>query len=174
MQTENVAKLKSLIQEAQRELVQISDQEMQQYMGPGKWCGKELLGHLTDSAAMNRQRIIRSQYEELYDFPGYMQATWVQVQGYASSEWTKLVTLFVAEYEHLLHMLEIMPQAKADDLCPVRFEDSNFVTLDWLVGHMNRHIEHHLQQIYWLVGKSELPEEKEMMEAIAALPKRIH
>ena len=82
MRTENVRKLGSQIREHQSRLFQLSDKEMQKTLGSGLWSGKEILGHLIDSAVMNRQRIIRSQYEEMYDFPFYDQAQWVHIQAY--------------------------------------------------------------------------------------------
>lgn len=172
MRTENVAKLKAQIEEARVKLLQVSDEEMRRVLGPGLWSGKEILGHLTDSAAMNRQRIVRSQYEDLYDFPGYEQATWVSVQAYARYAWSDLVSFFVMAYRHLVHLLENLPEGKEDDRCPVRFADSDYVTLDWLVGHMYRHNDHHLQQIFWLVGKSNLPDDRELDRPIEKLPKR--
>ncbi len=57
MKTENVRKLKSQIREHQSRLLHLSDEEMQKTLGSGLWSGKEILGHLSDSAAMNRQRI---------------------------------------------------------------------------------------------------------------------
>jgi len=172
MKTENLAKLKTQVEEMQAALLQLSDEEMQRLLGPGLWSGKEILGHLADSAAMNKQRIVRSQYEALYEFPTYDQAKWVQIQAYAKSAWGNLVKLCVVAYKHLIHILENLPDEAANQHCPLRFSDSDFVTLDWLVGHMFRHNDHHLHQIFWIAGKGDLPDDRDLYQPIEALPKR--
>ena len=48
MKTENLAKLKTQVEEMQAALLQLSDEEMQRLLGPGLWSGKEILGHLAD------------------------------------------------------------------------------------------------------------------------------
>ena len=94
MTSEHLEKLKLQIIEHTPRLQGLSDEPMQKTLRPGKWSGKEILGHLTDSAAMNRQRMVRSQYEALYDFPGYDQAKWVQIQSYNTYVWKNLVALW--------------------------------------------------------------------------------
>lgn len=170
MQTENVEKLRSQIEENKSGLLRFTDEQMQQTLGPGEWSGKEILGHLSDSAAMNRQRIVRSQYEEPYDFPFYEQPKWTQIQAYNHYAWSDLVELWRVEYKHLIHILENLPDESASSKCPIKFSSSDWVTLDWLVGHIYRHNDHHLHQIYWLVGESDLPDERELYQPIEALP----
>jgi hypothetical protein len=170
MRTQNVENLKSQIRGHQSRLSHLSDEEMQKALGPGLWSGKEILGHLSDSAAINRQRIVRSQYEELYDFPFYDQAKWVQIQAYNEYAWGDLVSLFFSEYQHLIHILENLPDSCASDKCPTKFSSNEYVTLDWLVGHIYRHNDHHFHQIYWLVEKGELPDDRELYQPIEELP----
>jgi hypothetical protein len=170
MKTENVDKLKLQIKENKSRLLRLSDEEMQKILGPGQWSGKEILGHLSDSAAMNRQRIVRSQYEELYEFPFYDQAQWVQIQAYNEYVWADLVSLWISEYQHLLHILENLPDERASARCPIKFSSNDYVTLDWLVGHIYRHNDHHLHQIFWLVGDSDLPDDRELYQPIKELP----
>lgn len=170
MRSENVGKLESQIKEHHLRLLQLSDQGMQKTLGPGLWSGKEILGHLSDSAAMNRQRIVRSQYEELYDFPFYDQAQWVQIQSYHSYKWADLVSSFNFEYRHLVHILENLPDESASQLCPIKFSSSDYVTLEWLVRHIYRHNDHHLHQVYWLAGQSELPDDRDLYQPIEELP----
>jgi hypothetical protein len=169
--TENVQKLKSQIKEHEARLLHLSDDEMQKTLGPGLWSGKEILGHLSDSAAMNRQRIVRSQYEELYDFPFYDQAKWVQIQAYHRCAWSDLVSRCLAECQHLAYILGSFPDESASDKCPIKFSSRDYVTLDWLVGDIYRHNDHHLHQIYWLVGQSDLPDDRELYQPIEELPR---
>ncbi len=170
MRTANLQSLKSQMREHPSRLLQLTDEPMQRRLGPGLWSGKEMLGHLSDSAAMNRQRIVRSQYEAPYDFPFYDQAQWVQIQSYDLCVWTNLVSQFVSEYQHLIHVLENLPDESAFDKCPIKFSSSDFVTLEWLVGHIYRHNDHHLQQIYSLAGQGDLPDDRELYQPIEALP----
>jgi len=39
----------------------------------GKWCAKEVLGHLIDSASNNHQRFVRGQLAPSYEGPSYTQ-----------------------------------------------------------------------------------------------------
>ena len=121
MRTANVEKLKSQITEYKSKLLHLADENMQKVLGEGEWTGKEILGHLSDSAAMNRQRIVRSQYEEPYEFPFYDQPQWTRIQAYNEYLWLDLVNLWIAEYQHLIHILEYLPDESASAKCPTKF-----------------------------------------------------
>ena len=54
---------------------------------PGGWTRKQIVGHLVDSAANNRQRFVRATIDGQYAGPGYAQDTWVAVHGYGNQEW---------------------------------------------------------------------------------------
>ena len=170
MKTDNVEKLKLQVNEYKSRLQQLSDKQMEKPLGPGEWSGKEILGHLSDSAAMNRQRIVRSQYEEPYEFPFYDQPKWTAIQAYHRYAWIDLVNLWVVEYQHLIHILEHLPDESALSKCPTKFSSSDWVTLDWLVGHIFRHNDNHLHQIFWLVGESDLPDDRALYQPIEELP----
>ena len=170
MNTENVQKLKVLINEHPSKLMEIPDEEMLKTLGPGLWSGKEILGHIYDSATMNRQRFIRSQYEELYEFPPYEQAQWVKIQAYNNYKWTDLISCCMSEYHHLIHILENLPDTSATNKCHVTFGSSDYVTIDWLVGHVGRHTDFHLQQIYWIAGKGNLPDDRTLNQPVEELP----
>jgi hypothetical protein len=170
MKTENVEKLKAQIRVEQSRLKRFSDAQMQKTPGLGEWSGKEILGHLSDSAAINRQRIVRSQYEEPYEFPFYDQPKWTQIQAYNKYVWMDLVKLWVIEYQHLIHILENLPDESASSKCPTKFSSSDWVSLDWLVGHIYRHNDNHLHQIVWLAGEGDLPDDRELYQPIKELP----
>ena len=170
MDTENVHNLKQQIDTFAQRLRQLSDTQMEKTLGDELWSGKELLGHMSDSAAMNRQRIVRSQYEELYDFPFYDQPQWTTIQAYNKYNWDDLVMMWEVEYRHLVHILENLPDKSASDRCHIKFGSSDWVTLDWLVGHIYRHNDHHLQQLFWIAGDGNLPDDRELYEPIEQLP----
>jgi hypothetical protein len=113
--------------------------------GPGKWCRREILGHLIDSASNNHQRFVRAQLEGRLSFPGYEQDGWVRTQAYDCEPWEELVTLWAAANRHLAHVAAVIPEtARA---IPVNIGGRAEVTLDWLVGDYLRHQEHHLASI---------------------------
>jgi hypothetical protein len=108
----------------------------------GKWCAKEILGHLVDSAANNHQRFVRAALSGELSFPGYVQDGWVAAQRWAEEDWRTVVDLWIALNRHLAHVLAGLP---ADALsAPCRIGDRPPVTLAALAEDYLRHVEHHL------------------------------
>jgi hypothetical protein len=109
---------------------------------PGKWCAKEILGHLVDSAANNHQRFVRAALTGELSFPGYVPDGWVAAQRWAEEDWQIIVDLWTALNRHLAHVLGGLP---ADALsAPCRIGDRPAVTLAALAEDYLRHLEHHL------------------------------
>ena len=50
---------------------------------PGRWCAREILGHLVDSACNNHRRFVAGQGPAPRAFDGYEQDAWVARQQYA-------------------------------------------------------------------------------------------
>jgi hypothetical protein len=109
---------------------------------PGKWCPKEILGHLVDSAANNHQRFVRAALAGELSFPGYIQDGWVSVQRWAEEDWGVIVDLWTALNRHLAHVLDGLPEAARSAQC--RIGDRPAVTLTALAEDYLRHLEHHL------------------------------
>jgi hypothetical protein len=109
---------------------------------PGKWCAKEILGHLVDSAANNHQRFVRATLEGELSFPGYAQDGWVSVQRWAEEDWDVVVALWCALNRHLAHVLAGLPVGARS--APCRIGDRPAVTLAMLAEDYLRHLEHHL------------------------------
>jgi hypothetical protein len=59
-------------------LVTISEAEASVPEREGKWCAKEVIGHLIDSAVNNLGRIVRLQIEAGQNLPRYQQMEWVK------------------------------------------------------------------------------------------------
>src|SRR5215469_2538075 len=57
----------------------------------GGWTRKQIVGHLLDSAANNRQRFVRASTEGSYKGPKYAQDAWVAAHGYADQPWRLLL-----------------------------------------------------------------------------------
>jgi len=109
---------------------------------PGKWCRKEILGHLVDSAANNHQRFVRAAIAGDLSFPGYVQEGWVAVQRWAEEDWAVIVDLWTALNRHLAHLLAGLPAGALS--APCRIGDRPGVTLAALAEDYLRHLEHHL------------------------------
>lgn len=137
--------LRSAIDAATPRLRGLDDPRATIARAEGKWCPKEILGHLVDSAANNHQRFIRAPLAEELVFPGYAQDEWVTGQGYRDRPWLEIVELWGQLNRHLAHAIErIPPQAHAR---PCRIGDAPPATLEWLVRDYLRHLRHHLAQI---------------------------
>jgi hypothetical protein len=108
----------------------------------GKWCPKEILGHLADSAVNNQQRFVRAALEGTLAIPGYAQDGWVSVQRWADEDWQAIVGLWVALNRHLAHVLAGLPAAALSAQC--RIGDRPPVTLEAVARDYLRHLEHHL------------------------------
>ena len=112
---------------------------------PGKWCAKEILGHLIDSAGNNAQRFVRAQLSAELAFPAYEQEKWVAVQDYAHEDWGGLVELWCALNAHLAHVVSRIPAAKM--ATPCRIGGKEPVSLAAVIESYITHMEHHLAQL---------------------------
>jgi hypothetical protein len=113
--------------------------------GPGKWCPKEVIGHLLDSAANNHQRFVRAQLVPELVLPGYEQDRWVSLQGYAAARWGDLLDLWRLYNLRLAEVIRRIPPEKL--ATPCRIGGGSPVTLGFIVGDYTRHLEHHMAQV---------------------------
>lgn len=111
----------------------------------GGWTRKEILGHLLDSAANNRQRFVRTTIDGRYAGPGYAQDAWVNLHGYTRLSWKTLVKWWKVEHDILLAVVERIPEERMTAKCTVG-EDAP-VTLQYLIEDYIRHQFHHFEQI---------------------------
>jgi hypothetical protein len=126
-------------------LVEITEAGSRAPVAAGKWSKKEIIGHLIDSASNNHHRFVRAQFTDPLMMTRYEQQSWVKSQDYASESWVELLLLWKSFNLHLLHVASRIPEEKLDVLC--RFEDSESVTLRFLVEDYVVHMKHHLRQI---------------------------
>ena len=112
---------------------------------PGKWCKKEILGHLIDSAANNHQRFVRAQFGDPFTFPGYEQEPWVAVHRYRDRSWAELVTVWNALNLQVAAVVEGVPADRLQTKCSIGGAEP--VSLELLMQDYLRHMRHHLQQL---------------------------
>ena len=63
----------------------------------GGWTRKQIVGHLLDSAANNRQRFVGASIDGVYAGPKYAQQEWVDAHGYAAQSWEILLNWWKTE-----------------------------------------------------------------------------
>ena len=80
----------------------------------GGWTRKQIVGHLLDSAANNRQRFVRAAIDGSYAGPGYAQDAWVAAHGYADESWETLVRWWLAEHEILAAAVDRIPEERLE------------------------------------------------------------
>lgn len=111
----------------------------------GGWTRKQIVGHLLDSAANNRQRFVRAAIDGAYAGPTYAQDAWVAAHGYESQAWETLLRWWQAEHEILAAVVDRIPDDRLGTDCTVG--DNAPVTLRLLIEDYLAHHRHHLDQI---------------------------
>src|SRR5208282_774792 len=85
----------------------------------GGWTRKQIVGHLLDSAANNRQRFVRAATDGSYSGPTYRQQAWVDAHGYQRQSWPTLLEWWETEHQILAAVVENIPADGLDARCPV-------------------------------------------------------
>src|SRR5215469_5925501 len=111
----------------------------------GGWTRKQIVGHLLDSAANNRQRFVRGALDGSYNGPGYAQDRWVELQGYSEQSWETLLGWWQAEHEMLASIVDRIPDSRLEAQCVIGGGDP--VTLAFVIDDYVAHQQHHLAQI---------------------------
>jgi hypothetical protein len=112
---------------------------------PGKWCPKEELGHLIDSAANNHIRFVRGALEPEIQGPGYAQDDWVRLHGYRTMPWDAIVDFWFVYNRFLLGLVERIPEARLRSQCSIGTNAP--VTLEFLIDDYILHMQHHVDQL---------------------------
>jgi DinB superfamily len=111
----------------------------------GGWTRKQIVGHLCDSAANNRQRFVRASADGTYAGPQYEQDAWVEAHGYAEQSWQTVLHWWQVEHEILNAVVARIPEERMGTLCTVG--DNAPVTLQFLIEDYIAHQQWHLKQI---------------------------
>ena len=111
----------------------------------GGWTRKQIVGHLLDSAANNRQRFVRATIDGQYAGPSYEQDAWVAAHGYGDKPWDTLLRWWQAEHEILMAAVDRIPEERLDSSCVVG--DDAPVTLRFLIEDYLSHQKGHFKQL---------------------------
>jgi DinB superfamily len=112
---------------------------------PGKWCPKEELGHLMDSAVNNHIRFVRGALEAEFRGPGYSQDDWVRLHDYKGMQWD---TIVIAWFQHnllLAALVNRIPEGRLGTPCFIGANPA--VTLGFMIEDYVLHMQHHIDQL---------------------------
>jgi hypothetical protein len=144
--TTTASGLREIANAARTKLLAISPEQAAVKPYAEKWSIKEILGHMTDSAANNHQRIVRMQEVENIGIFKYSQQHWVSAQHYQEEPWTELVEFWYSYNKHLAYIIEHVDPAAMNHGCDMGYDKP--ATLKFVIGDYIRHVEHHLRQIF--------------------------
>ena len=113
--------------------------------GPGKWCAKEELGHLIDSAANNHIRFVRAALEPEFRGPGYAQNDWVRLHGYKRMPWSSIVDFWVQYNRFLAELIRNLPEDRLGAMCFIG--NNAAATLRFVIEDYIVHMQHHIDQM---------------------------
>lgn len=144
--------LEQLIRSARPLLEAMSGPDWDYSSSPDKWTRREILGHLIDSAANNRERLVRALHQPRLDWPSYDQEQQVSVQRYRAAPPELLLDLWTSLNRHMALLMGWTPQDKLNTECRIGAYPP--MTLNTLLEDYVAHLEHHLRQI---LGTASLP-----------------
>jgi len=113
-------------------------------LGADKWCVKQVIGHLIDSAANNHQRFVRLQIEPELRLPGYRQEEWVRVQCYDRMPWMQTLETWRVMNLYLVHVVRHIDPAH---LHRVWHSAGEPLALGFIIEDYIAHMRHHLRQL---------------------------
>ena len=145
MPTETAREFRAEIERLRSALLALSPALADTPWRVGGWTRKQIVGHLLDSAANNRQRFVRAAIDGQYAGPGYAQDAWVAAHGYGDESWETLLRWWQAEHEILAAVVERIPEERLEAKCVVG--DDAPVTLRFLIEDYLNHQRGHFTQL---------------------------
>ena len=143
--TEVARKVRADLDEVHRALISLPEALANVPWRVGGWTRKQIVGHLLDSAANNRQRFVRASTEGTYAGPKYAQDAWVGAHGYAEQSWPRLLSWWETEHEMLISVVDRIPEDRLETECVIG--DNAPVTLRFLIEDYVEHQRWHLKQL---------------------------
>jgi hypothetical protein len=145
MSMEFARKFRSDLDEVHQTLISLPPQLADVPWREGGWTRKQIVGHLLDSAANNRQRFVRASSDGKYKGPKYSQDAWVEAHGYTEQTWERLLSWWEAEHEILIAVVDRIPEERLQTNCIVGGEVP--VTLRFLIEDYVSHQRWHVKQL---------------------------
>jgi hypothetical protein len=140
-----IKELRALDSMAPARLALISEAQARRRPKVDKWCAKEELGHLCDSACINHQRIVLTLLSDAPSLGAYDPPLLVQRHNYREQDWADLILLWQGLIMHLLMIADTLTPADWRRTCTL--EGLGTVTLGELITHFVSHQCHHLCHI---------------------------
>ena len=144
------AELHSAIDEGLQFFAGVDETRTTKRLDPAKWCAREVIGHLIDSACNNHRRFVLGQSPDLMKIDGYQQNDWVSRQRYDRVPWRDLVALWTSYNRHLAHVIGCAPAETLSHTA--ESPDGSRVTLGFVMGDYVTHLKHHLVQLRGLLA----------------------
>ena len=142
-----IAELRQIIAVYQPMLKKLNDESISVKPAPDKWSGKEILGHLIDSAQNNIRRFVVAQYENKPVII-YKQDDWVRISAYQQYAQPELIELWRLLNLHICRILENISPDISQRLCQTNDPEPH--PIEWLAADYNKHLLHHLHQVLHL------------------------
>ncbi len=139
------AQFRTSIENAERLLRGVTEEQASLRPSGGGWSRKEELGHLLDSAQNNHQRIALAALEGRYDGPQYAQNDWVNLHGYHELSWEHLLRHWLERNRMLGRMVARIPEERLS--APVKIGGDAPMTLAAWVEDYLQHLQHHVEHI---------------------------
>ncbi len=133
--------LEKIIEDYTPRLRKLSEADFSNKPLPNKWSGKEILGHLIDSAQNNIRRFVVAQYDDK-PYIVYAQEEWVVAADYQNYPHKDLIDLWVLLNKHLVIILKNIP----DRSLTKEVQTGELHSIRWLAADYNKHLLHHLHQ----------------------------
>ncbi len=146
----------AILRAAAEGLAQIPAETLSERPGPDRWSGKEVLGHLIDSAYNNHQRFLRGATQEHLRFVGYDQNEWVRRNAYQQRPAEEVVATFFTVQHHLAAVIATLPEDRLNRqtsehdfhrMAMRKVAAGTPSSLGFLIEDYLYHLVHHLRQI---------------------------
>jgi DinB superfamily len=150
-----ISELRTIVDRESARLLGASPDAVERRPAKGGWSAKEVLGHLIDSAAVNHQRFVRAQWQDLV-FAAYAQDDWVEAQKYQDAPWIELVALWREYNRHIARVMTAIPisvrlkEHRIHNLHEIAMKPAPAdqpASLEYLMRDYVEHLQHHLKQI---------------------------
>jgi hypothetical protein len=137
--------LKQTIEREIPNLRSLDEQRASIPRGTGKWCPREELGHLIDSASNNHIRFVNGAIQPEYRGPSYAQEDWVRLHGYREMPWDTIVSFWFQYNQLLATLVGNIAEDRLDKKCLIA--QGPEVTLGFVIEDYIMHMQHHLDLI---------------------------